>query len=100
MSDARELALENRIARAEADAKSWRRVAEGLQGEITRLKEELAGCKEPLTEKEIIKACVDAGFEGKAFNAITYESGPYDITCATLALKKFSALISKRGIKA
>ena len=44
MSDARELALENRIARAEADAKSWRCVAEELQDEITRWKSSFEIC--------------------------------------------------------
>jgi hypothetical protein len=49
-----------------------------------------------LTREELISACADAGFSDRQWRAMTYNSGPYDITEPTLGLISLAEILSGR----
>lgn len=49
---------------------------------------------------KIIVAARDAGFSDKQWSAMTYESGPYDITTPTITLERFWQIAFEAGRQA
>jgi hypothetical protein len=54
--------------------------------------------KKKLTEKDVLAACKSAGFTDSQWCAMTLETGPYDITEATLQLLLLAEILSGQKI--
>lgn len=49
-----------------------------------------------ITRNQLIEACRDAGFQDHQWKALTFNSGPYDITEPSSQLKRLAEILTGR----
>lgn len=67
-------------------AREFARRCDNLERELAAV---VAPAKVGMSEEEIIKTISEAGAGEKEWKALTYKSGPYDVTCTTVFTEKF-----------